>query len=182
MAKKSYKATISSDSIKSLIYDIEKYEVGDLPRKLEVLIEKLAKRGIQIAWANVYSDFAPYVDFTYKLVGECEGELDGRTTAFIHRVWYKKNGDVKGEYDISPIAMAEFGAGWYASTNPWDSIPSTRGSLGKNGEKDVWYWYDEGGQKHSSDEDYTINPTRPMYKAFVQMMMEVRNVAKEVFQ
>lgn len=178
--KKTFKATLSTKSISDLIVELEKYTYFELPYKCDLFIQKLAETGIRVAIANVYSDFAPCVDFTYEPIGECQGELVGKTTKFIHRVWYKKNGDVSGEYDISPIAMAEFGAGLYASTNPW-GLPSTRGSLGKNGMKDVWYWYDEGGQKHSSDDDSKIVPQRPMYRAFVEMMDKCQSVAKEVF-
>ena len=175
------KSNLSTNGIQNLIAELNTYTL-DLTMYCDELVKRLAEEGIRVAIYHVYSEFEPYVEFDYESTGIGEGRLIGKSTKLIHRVWYKKNGnDISGEYDISPILMAEFGAGWYASTNPWDSVGSTRGTLGKNGNRDEWFWYDESGVKHSSNEDYTMNPTRPMYNAFLEMMEKVYTIAKEVF-
>lgn len=183
--KYSFKGNLSTKGIRDILRGLDNYRDTILPDKCYLFMQRLAEKGIEVAYYSMDSEFAPCVEFHYEFVGrdinKSEGMLVGKTTKFIHRVWYKPNGEESGSYDISPLAMAEFGAGWYASTNPWDSVPSTRGSLGKNGLKSVWYWYDENGVKHSSEEDHTINPTHPMYRAFQQMMNECENVAHEVF-
>lgn len=175
---------LSVDGLNKLARELNTYASMILPRKTQLFIEKLAERGIKVANYNIYSDFRGNITFTYNLTGttitDVTGELVGMSIP-IHRQWYDKKGNVVGEYDIDPIAMAEFGAGWFASTNPWDNIPSTRGTLGKNGNKSEWFWLDAQGVKHSSEEDYTINPTRPMYKAYLEMMRVYKEVAQEVF-
>lgn len=174
MARYKFKSDLSVKGINNLINQLKEYENVTLPSKLDGFVEALAKRGIKVAYQQMYGEFANCVEFVYESTGICEGELVGKNTRLIHRVWYTKNGNVAGQYDISPILMAEFGAGKYAA-------PGWRGTLGKNGLKDSWGWYDSGGNLHLSEEDPTIKPSHPMHNAFLEMINVYREVAQEVF-
>lgn len=178
--KYSFETNLSVKGLTQLARELDIYANRILPSKVDVFIERLAEKGITVAKGNLNNTFSPCVDFIYKPTGSGKGEIESQTQ-LIHRVWYKHEGKgknktlvVSGEYDISPILMAEFGAGPYAQEG-W------RGTLGKNGLRDVWYWFDENGTKHSSTYDDTIIPTHPMHSAVLEMEKVYRQVADEVF-
>lgn len=169
------KTDLSIQGLNKLAMELDTYVQQILPSKVDMFLEKLADKGIIVAQNHLYSTFRGCVDFSFNKTGFNEGELVGKDNTLIHRVWYKKNGDVSGEYDISPILMGEFGAGKYAP-------PEWRGTLGKNGLRDEWHWYDAQGVKHSSEEDDLIKPTHPMHNAYLEMARVYREVAQEVFK
>ena len=72
--------------------------------------------------------------------------------------------------------MSEYGAGFYALNGHRGTFPGQRHAF-----KSEWFWYDGNGVKHSSEEDYHMIATQPMYRALVDMMLNVEKVAKEVF-
>jgi len=174
MARYNFETDLSIKGINKLISDLKTYKDVTLPSKVDAFVEALAKRGIKVAYQNVYGEFDNCVEFTYERTGNGEGEIIGKNTKLIHRKWYTKGGDLKDEYDISPILMAEFGAGKYAPSG-W------RGSLGKNGMKNAWGWYDADGDKHLSEDDPTIRPSHPLHNAFLEMQNIIQEVAQEVF-
>lgn len=179
MAKYNFKTSLSVDGIDRVIQELQNYQNVTLSNKLNLFIEELAKEGIRVASVNVHSDFVAFVDFVYNSSSLGKGEMVGLSQP-IYREWYDKSGNVAGGYDIDPIAMAEFGAGIFADSNPW-GISGLRGSLGDNGKRISWCWYDSVGNRLSSDNDTSIVPTRPMYKALVEMMNVYESVARKVF-
>ena len=177
MAKYKFKSNLSTNGINNLIKELNNYANVILQAKTDAFIEALANRGIKVAYEQMVGEFNGKVAFSYEYVSKGVGKLVGEDIQKILRVWYysKPNvGKIKDSYYISPLLMSEFGAGKYAPSE-W------RGSLGENGKKDVWGWYDENGTLHLSSEDPSIIPTHPMYNAFLEMKEVFEEVAKEVF-
>lgn len=176
MSNRVYKANLSTEGIQSIIAQLEHYNDVDLPHLADVLVRRLAEIGITVAEYSVYSTFRPYIEFRYEPESLGVGDLIGQDSALIHRVWYTKGGMVGGEADISPLLMSEYGAGPYAAQGHRGTFPGQHNAF-----KSEWFWYDASGTKHSSEEDYTMISTQPMYKALIEMMNRVVAVAKEVF-
>lgn len=176
MSNRVFKGNLSTEGIKSIIDQLQHYADVDLPHLADELVRRLAEIGITVAEYSVYSTFRPYIEFRYDTKSLGVGELVGQDNALIHRVWYTKGGDIKGEADISPLLMSEYGAGPYAMTGHRGTFPGQTHAF-----QSEWYWYDASGEKHSSEEDYTIIATQPMYRALIEMMQKVTAVAKEVF-
>lgn len=176
MSRKILKADLSTEGIQSIIDQLNYYTDVELMHKADVLVRRLAEIGITVAEYSVYSDFRPYIEFRYDSISLGNGELVASDNALIHRVWYTKGGLVSGEADISPLLMSEYGAGPYALQGHRGTFPGQRNAF-----KSEWFWYDASGTKHSSEEDYTMISTQPMYRALIEMMKRVNAVAKEVF-
>lgn len=177
MSNRVFKGDLSTEGIQSIIDQLNHYAFVDLPHLADVFVRELAEAGITVAEYTVYSDFRPYIEFKYETKGLCQGELVASDSALIHRIWYTKGGDVAGEADISPLLMSEYGAGPYAMTGHRGTFPGQTHAF-----QSVWYWYDATGTKHSSEEDYTIISTQPMYKALYQMMERATTIARKVFK
>lgn len=176
MSSRVFKGDLSTKGIQSIIDQLKYYSEVDLPHLADVLVRRLAEIGITVAEYSVHSAFRPYIEFRYDSQSLGVGELVGQDNALIHRVWYTKGGKVKGEADISPLLMSEYGAGPYAAQGHRGTFPGQTHAF-----QNEWFWYDETGNKHSSEEDYTIVSTQPMYKALVEMINKVNEVAREVF-
>lgn len=176
MSNRVFKGNLSTEGINSIIAEINHYADVDLPHMADELVRRLAEIGITVAEYSVYSTFRPYIEFKYEPESLGVGDLIGSDNALIHRIWYTKGGEVKGEADISPLLMSEYGAGPYAAQGHRGTFPEQTHAF-----QSEWFWYDSGGVKHSSEEDYTIISTQPMYRALVAMMDKAVAVAKEVF-
>lgn len=177
MSNRVFKGNLSTEGIQSIIDQLNHYAYVDLPHLADELVRRLAEVGITVAEYTVYSTFRPYIEFKYETKGLCAGELVGSDITLIHRIWYTKGGQVSGEADISPLLMSEYGAGPYALDGHRGTFPEQKHAM-----QNEWFWYDQSGTKHSSEEDYTIVSTQPMYKALVEMINKAKAVAKEVFK
>lgn len=177
MSNRVFKGDLSTEGIQGIIDQLNHYADVDLPHMADVLVRRLAEIGITVAEYTVYSTFRPCIEFRYEWHSLGDGELVGQDITPIHRIWYTKGGAVKGEADISPLLMSEYGAGPYAAQGHRGTFPEQTHAF-----QNEWFWYDASGVKHSSEEDYTIISTQPMYKALVEMMNKAIAVAKEVFK
>ena len=180
MSKRKFKSNLSVDGIQNIVDQLHDYADDELLVKAEMIVRQLAFMGIKVAEYSVFSDFRPYIEFVYKpdftTDTEVEGNLIGQDTTLIHRVWYGRKGNVAGQADVSPVMMSEFGAGPYAQNGHRGSFPGQKHAM-----QSKWFWRDADGTLHSSEEDYTMVATQPMYHAFVEMMQRVDEVAKQVF-
>ena len=176
MSNRILKSDLSTEGINGIIEQLRQYSDVALPTMADELVRRLAEVGITVAEYSVYATFRPYIEFKYETKGLGDGELVASDNTLIHRVWYTKSGSKGGEADISPLLMSEYGAGPYAMTGHRGTFPGQKHAF-----QSVWYWYDQNGNKHSSEEDYTMISTQPMYRAMVEMMNRVNAIAKEVF-
>ena len=177
MSNRVIKGDLSTEGIQSIIDQLNHYADVDLPHLADVFVRRLAEVGITVAEYTVYSVFRPYIEFRYDVKGLAVGELVASDNTLIHRVWYTKGGEVAGEADISPLLMSEYGAGPYALYGHRGTFPGQHNAF-----RNEWFWYDASGTKHSSEEDFTMIATQPMYKALYQMMEQATRIAREVFK
>ena len=175
MSNRVYKGDLSTEGIQSIISQLENYAYIQLPEIADTIVRRLAEIGIKVAEYSVYGDWRQLIEFRYEPLGEGDGELVGQDISVVHRIWYTKGGAVKGEADISPLLMSEYGAGPYALQGHRGTFPDQTHAF-----QQEWFWYDASGTKHSSEEDYHIIATQPMYRAMVVMMQKAKKVAKEV--
>ena len=178
MSNRVLKSNLSTEGLNNLISELKAYR-DELDIIADEIVQKLVERGIRVAEYSVYNDWRNLIEFKYEPMNLGEGELVGKDAQVIHRVWYtsaNKNIRKKKEADVSPLLMSEFGAGQYALHGHRGTFPGQHNAF-----KSVWYWYDEAGNRYSSEDDYHMISTQPMYRAFVEMMLNVEKVAKEVF-
>lgn len=178
MSNRVYKSDLSTEGLKNLISQLEDYADSQLPYIADTIVRRLAQLGIKVAEYSVMNDWRPCIEFKYIPMRLGAGNLTGWDITPIHRIWYTSGGKnaKKREADISPLLMSEFGAGWYALHGHRGTFPGQTHAF-----ESEWFWYDANGHKHSSEEDYHMVATQPMYKAFVEMMLKVEEVAIEVF-
>lgn len=176
MSNRVYKSDLSVKGIDNLISQLKHYADVDLAVISDKIVQRLAEVGMKVAEYSVYSDWRSYIEFRYERNSTGDGELVGQDNTLIHRVWYTKSGLKSGEADISPLLMSEYGAGFYALAGHRGTFPGQH-----NAWKSVFYWTDANGVTHSSEEDYHMIATQPMYKAFIEMMQKAESVVREVF-
>lgn len=177
--KKRLKATLSVNSINSLIKELEVYK-SDLDRKCELFIQKLAENSISVAKSNV-GNFGKYITFSVKTEPNktgCRGILLATNTGIIKSEWKTLEGAKSA--DVSPLLMVEFGSGIRAE-NPMDvsgvgtgTFPGSTHGTDPSG----WWWMDLEGIWHHS---YGVTPKAPMYHATMEMHQKVVTIAKGVF-
>lgn len=170
MGRKTIKMNISSRSIQSAIDELGRYK-DDIKRKNEEFVRKLCEIGIPIIDQNISS---------------AKGDSDKS-----HNTYIKMNSF--GDYSKGTLVcegrdllFIEFGAGVHyngsAGSSPHpkgQELGYTIGSYGKgHGKEDYWFYYADSGESVKS---HGTEATMPVYKASVEIIQNIRKVAKEVF-
>lgn len=169
------KGDLSVSGLKQLQKELDKYK-NDVIYKTQLLAEKLAERGVEIARVKI-------ADYNAIFTGEL--------IQSIHKE-YKESGKYGATFivvtDSKHAAFVEFGTGQYGMDVPYP-YPLPEGvswdyAVGKtirqNPKTGRYYWFYPGkdGKWH-----YTEGmPARPyMYETSIELMQVVSQVAKEVF-
>ena len=179
MSNRIYKGNLSTEGIQGIIDGLKKYADVTLPMLCDQVCRELAEMGIKVAEYTVFNEFKPYIEFRYDTKSLGVGELVAQDNILIHRVWYtsaEKNIRKKKEAWISPLLMSEYGAGPLAIDGHRGTFPGQKHAM-----QSEWSWFDESGQRHTSLDDKLMNPTQPMYRALVEMMINAEKVVREVF-
>lgn len=177
---------LSVSDINSMKANVLKYRMSLITKCYKFVFE-LANRGIIVAQDNVNGEFGHYITFSHDIVEQsqygCKGVMFGTNTGIIKSQWMTKDG-VK-EADVSPLLMAEFGAGLRAQR----SSNAYAGKMGMGtgtfpGQTHAWdpegWWYmDLSGDWHHS---YGVYASMPMWHAYMEMKDQVVDVALEVFK
>lgn len=174
--------TLSEKSIDKTIQRLEDYK-RDLAQKCEYFCKYLLNAGMSAAkWQLAGNEYAPFIAITMptdRTQYGCDGALVLTQTGIITSYWQTKEG-VKSA-DVSPLLMAEFGAGNYAE-NP-KNIPGvgqgTFPDQTHGNDPSGWYYLDLDGKWHHS---YGVKPAQPVLKAFEAMYSNIDSIAKEVFK
>lgn len=162
--------SLDTDQIQSLINELNEY-ADNLKGKCEIFLEMLAQEGIKVVDANYWTGRS---DPTTSKSHKCEFQIDDNGNVLTGRL------TVTGK----DILFIEFGSG--ITFNRGNSHP-------KNAE----FGYGVGtypGQKHAFDEDgwyyrkgnslyhsFGTEATMPVYKASLEMMEKIEEIAEEVF-
>lgn len=168
MAKK-ISISLSQSSIQAAIDELNKYK-NSLKRKQEIFIERLAKEGIQVIRSTMESipDEEKGSYYT-EIVNNSQGDIIGAAV--------RLSGD--------KILFLEFSAGITYGTNSYPLPSGSQYGMGTYPGKGHWddpngWWYvDERGEKHHS---YGNRAYMPMYHAEQAIVIQIRNIAREVFR
>jgi len=166
---KNLKVELSTKGINEIIDFLENYR-NELDHKCEVFCQKLCELGIEVIDARI--------------VGKGDSDTSHETEITIGKDGTYTNARLRlsGE----DILFIEFGAGVHyngaagTSPNPKGSeLGYTIGSYGKgHGTQEFWYYKDDSGNYVRS---YGTQATMPMYSASIEMIKQMKSVAKEVF-
>lgn len=166
---KNLKVELSAKGISEIIDFLENYQ-KELDHKCEVFCKKLCELGIEVIDARI--------------VGKGDSDTSHETEVTIG----KDGSYVNAKLTLSgeDILFIEFGAGVHyngaagTSPNPKGSeLGYTIGSYGKgHGTQEFWYYKDDSGNYVRS---YGTQATMPMYSASVEMIKQMKSVAREVF-
>lgn len=166
--------------------EVLKYK-KDLLKKCQRFVNKLADLGISVAKQHVSSGYGKYIIFSKEIDQQgstIKGIMYATNTGLIRSEWRIGPGENDiATADVSPLLMAEFGAGKYAERNK----NGPRFGMGRGTfpgqthaeDPDGWWYMDKSGVWNHS---YGVTPTMPMSTAAEQMMANIASVAREVFK
>lgn len=174
------KITGSISDIKNIQKQLKDYE-NQLMHKINVLTIMLADLGIEVAKNNT-GNFGHHIAFSMETEPSkygCKVIVLAIDSSKITSVWRTKEGLKSAQ--VSPLLMAEFGSGKFAQ-NPKNIEGVGRGTFPRQQhawDDEGWYWQTLDGVWHHS---YGIAPTMPMYKASIEIVKMVDEVARFVFK
>ena len=168
--RKRIKCTLSSKSIRDTIKQLEAYR-DSLQDKNEIFVQRLAELGIPIIDENIVS---------------AQGDSDKNHYTYIKINRFGNYARATLTCEGSGLLFIEFGAGIHyntpAGTSPHskgEEFGYTIGSYGQGkGKNESWVYVADSGEWVRS---YGTESTMPMYKASVEIMQNIRRIAKEVF-
>lgn len=155
-------------SLDKAIKEIRQYQ-NSLPRKVQTFIDRLAKEGLQVVQSTM------------------ESVPDEEKGSYYTEIVNTSNGDIIGaaiRLTGDKVLFIEFSAGITYGTDNYPLPSGDKYGMGTYPGKGHWnspygWWYvDEQGNKHHS---YGNRAYMPMYHADQAIIMQIREVAKEVF-
>ena len=179
MKERIYISLSNEKTIQEAIQELEKYKES-LINKSELFIKRLADIGVTVAKtaiADASGDSDKDVSFLVT-INTFEGDVKGRITIsstphtdkdgrvfYPHLAWEFGAGIFYNNGNINPKA-SEFNLGV-------GSFPNQTHAL-----NDYWWYRDEAGNLHFSK---GTEAAMPMYKASLEMISRIEEIAKEVF-
>lgn len=164
--------------------EIRKYK-NSLSKKCSKFVSKLAAKGITVAKQNT-GEFGGYIVFEKHVDAEtygARGFILATQTGLIRREW-RTNATATGvtSADISPLLMAEFGAGIKHDKNKHahqfgmgaGTFPGQTHAFDPDG----WWYLDMNWEWQHAD---GIEPGMPMTRAAEEMERQIFATAQEVF-
>ena len=175
MSKKIITISLDSDSIDKAIKDLEQYK-NDIVQKTNILRKRVADHIANVAQSGFNGAI---VDDLLK-GGAKMAQVDVKVDEHDNISIVIANGE--------DAIWAEFGSGVYhngrAGSSPHpkgDELGFTIGDYGKGmGKRNTWVYYEDGDKSHKV---YTRGApaTMPMYNAVKQVIDDIQNIAKGVF-
>ena len=172
------KINASLGNLKKVIDELNKYK-EELERKRIEFLNRLSDAGIEMAESQL-GEFAGMVVFR-KEIDENGAIIVATDKEVVIKSWYTdKKLTNERHYEISPLLLAEFGSGFYATVLQdiegvgQGTMPGQRHAFDTKG----WWWYEADGTKHHS---YGEPPKMPMYLATLEMETQIQKIAREVF-
>lgn len=176
---------LNSADLKRMSDELSGYK-PTLQEKLDRFVRALTDKGIHIA-KDTAGNFGSKIVFSRRSDSEGTVLVAQETDVIISR-WLRNGGEVEAK--VSPLLMAEFGAGPHAIV--WEGVNESTNKLpdGKtigrgtfpnqtHAFEDSWWYMDANKQWHQSR---GITPTRPLHNAILEMILQIETTAKEVFR
>lgn len=183
---------LNSNDIRRMADEVINYGTN-LKDKIRTFTSRLADKGILAAIASG-GRFDKYLIFSK------QSDIDGTIivaseTSIITAKWLKYGHKVEAK--VSPLLMAEFGAGphaiiWEGLNGNTNILPDGteigRGSFPPNESGDYfgpehadessWWYMDLDGEWHQAR---GVKPTRPIHNAVLEIIAQIESTAREVF-
>lgn len=162
--------SLSQKSIQNAINEVRKYQ-KEFIEKNELFVRRLAELGIPVIDQNIAA---------------AQGDSDKNHNTYIKINSFGSYSEAKLVVEGSDLLYIEFGSGIHyngsAGTSPHpkgEEFGYTIGSYGKGqGSKDFWFYYADTGEAVMS---HGTESTMPVYKASVEIIQNIRRIAREVF-
>lgn len=169
MAKK-ISISLSQKSIQNAINEVRKYQ-REFIEKNELFVRRLAELGIPVIDQNI---------------SVAQGDSDKNHNTYIKINSFGSYSEAKLVVEGSDLLYIEFGSGIHyngsSGTSPHpkgEEFGYTIGSYGKGqGKNDFWFYYADTGEAVMS---HGTESTMPVYKASVEIIQNIRRIAREVF-
>lgn len=170
MSKKIIKCSLNQKSIQDAIDQLKVYQT-ELNNKNELFIRRLAELGVPIIDQNI---------------ALAQGDSDKNHNTYIKINRFGSYSQATLVCEGSGLLFIEFGAGIHyngaAGSSPHpkgEEFGYTIGSYGQGkGKNESWVYVADSGEWVRS---YGTEATMPVYKASVEIMQNIRRIAKEVF-
>lgn len=170
MSKKIIKCGLSQKSIQNAINQLKSYQ-NKLKNKNELFVQRLAELGIPVIDQNIMM---------------AQGDSDKSHNTYIKINRFDDYAQATLVCEGSELLFIEFGAGIFyngvAGSSPHpkgEEFGYTIGSYGQGkGKNESWVYVADSGEWVRS---YGTQATMPVYKASVEMIQNIRRIAKEVF-
>lgn len=175
---------LESNDLRRMANELRQYEVS-LQAKIRTLLERLADKGVYAGQTTI-GNFGKYVTFSRHTDGLGVVVVAQETNVIVAR-WLR--GREEMEAIVSPLLMAEFGAGPHAivwegvtgnsNTLP-DGTPIGRGTFPEQTHafESSWWYMDLNKHWHQAS---GVKPTRPLHNAMLEIINTVNATAREVF-
>lgn len=175
MGKKVFKVDLSVKGIEKLKRQLTEYKNDELPRKINLLLDKLKDLGVLVGEIKIAE--SPLGKYTHISV-ESSGLT--RRILFIGEVKYSD-----GYAPFSTILALEFGSGIHYNQNKNPNADKFGYGVGTfpgqlHAFEDGWYFWSE--EKQEWIYTHGVRATMPMYEAEKAMRDNVTKIAREVFR
>lgn len=155
-------------SLDNAIKQIQEYQ-KNLPRKVQILIDRLAKEGLQVVQSTMkYVPDEEKGSYYTEIVNNSKGDIIGAAIRLTGDkvLFIEFSAGITYGTDSYPLPSGDkYGMGTYPGKGHWDSPYG-------------WWWVDEHGEKHHS---YGNRSYMPMYHAEQAIIIQIRHIAREVF-
>lgn len=157
----------------------------DFQTKVHQVLQRLAEKGIRAAEQSV-DWYGNYITFSKQTSGDGVTVVAAEVGTIISE-WLKYGEPVYAE--VSPLLMAEFGAGshaviWEGLTSDTNVLPDGR-KIGRgtfpeqtHAFESYWHYMDLSGNWQTVS---GLKPTRPLHNAVLEIIAQIESTAREVF-
>lgn len=178
------RAKLTSSDLKRAADEVTAY-ANNLPNRVMTVLQRLADKGINVAEQTI-DWYGNYITFSKQT--ETNGVVIVAQEVGVMISEWLRNGE-KVEAEVSPLLMAEFGAGshaviWEGRTSNTEVL-SDGTKIGRGTFPDqthafqsYWHYMDLSGNWQTVT---GLSPTRPLYHAVMEIIAQVDATAKEVF-
>lgn len=171
-----YSSNLSVKGLRELQKQLREYKNHILPNNVEYFVSELSKIGYDVAYKR-RGQFQDYISVEKKLVNS---KYNYKAKAIVivfnsaqNIVEWMRGGQVVSA-EVNSVLMAEYGSGQHARNGWRGTFPNQTHAF-----EDMWFWVDLEGKKHSSR---GVEPTEPIYWAYINICLEVESVAKRCFE
>lgn len=178
MAKRRFKTNLSVRGINNLKAELLNYKNNILQSKLNLFTRRLAEVGLNVANVKISeSPLGKYVSVKIETKS-----LNGESTSFL--VASGQTIHSEGYEPFNILLGVEFGAGIHYNPNPNPNADKLGFGVGTfpgqiHAFEDGWYYWD--AKTETWKYSHGVKATMPMYNAYIEIVQQVKTIARDVF-